>query len=643
MPVDQRKEIGMNAFRTFTHGVLFVGLAVLAAPALARTSAGALEPAQGKLGQDLFMAVNRGDHASVQSLLKRGADPDARNAIGLTPLFIAAASGQTQVIETLLHAGAKLDAPSPFGTALTFAAMAGNTPATKLLLARGADLNPFRPDGITVLMMAARTGNVEIISELLRRKTAIDTKDNDGATALIHAARQGHEAVGRLLLESGAAVDAVDSRRWTALMYAAVNGHTGFVRLLLEKGANVNAREVRGRTPLLLAVTSSDYPAVVRVLLDAGADPRAGGAGNRTALTLATARGHEESARLLRGHVTSPSLAGALGTERSPNQAVHASLKLIQRSVVEFTKRTGCVSCHHEGLGRMATGAAREHGFAIDAKLTRPQLERIRAVVSESRPLHQQALKDPEAMKQVPLIEIGEVPPSYGFILAAMAAEKQPANEGTAAMAMVLARQQSSDGAWRFILRRVPMQSSFFTMTALALQGLRTYGPRAHAAELAERIRRAKGWLLTAPPETSEDRSLRLLGLKWAGATREERQAAIEALRIEQRPDGGWSQTASLQSDAYATGQALYALHIGGGAPVTDPVYQRGVQFLLRTQEADGSWFVNKRAIPLNNYFDAAFPHGQSQYASFNATCWATMALLPTTIPPQPDRQRVAK
>jgi hypothetical protein len=278
----------------------------------------------------------------------------------------------------------------------------------------------------------------------------------------------------------------------------------------------------------------------------------------------------------------------------------------------------------------MATGVAREHGLAIDSKLTRPQWERIRAVVSESRPLHQQALKDPQAMKQVPLIEIGEVPPTY-------------ANEGTAAMAMVLARQQSSDGAWRFILPRVPMQSSFFTMTALALQGLRTYGPRAHSAELAERIHRARGWLLAAPTETSEDRSLRLLGLKWAGASREERQKAIEALRVEQRPDGGWSQTASLQSDAYATGQALYALHVGGGAPVTDPVYQRGVQFLLRTQEEDGSWFVNKRAIPLNNYFDTGFPHGQSQYASFNATCWATMALLPATIPPQPDRQRVAK
>ena len=66
------------------------------------------------------------------------------------------------------------------------------------------------------------------------------------------------------------------------------------------------------------------------------------------------------------------------------------------------------------------------------------------------------------------------------------------------------------------------------------------------------------------------------------------------------------------------------------------------MQFLLRTQEEDGSWFVNKRAMPINNYFDAAFPHGQSQYASFNATCWATMALLPA-VDRVPPLQRAAK
>jgi squalene-hopene cyclase-like protein len=261
------------------------------------------------------------------------------------------------------------------------------------------------------------------------------------------------------------------------------------------------------------------------------------------------------------------------------------------------------------------------------------------------RPLHLKALKDPNVMKTVPLIEIQEVTPSYTFFLAGLVAHRQPATEAISAATRVLARQQLPDGHWQFALRRVPMQSSYFTVTALAVQALQTYAPK--GAERTERLRRAREWLLSTPTESNEDRVFRLLGLKWAGVSPDRRRKAVEELRAEQRPEGGWAQLASLQSDAYATGQALYALHVAGGLPVTDPVYRRGVQFLVRTQEEDGSWFVNKRAMPANNYFNAAFPHGESQYASFNATCWATMALMQTidasTPGPQPTARRDAR
>jgi squalene-hopene cyclase-like protein len=127
------------------------------------------------------------------------------------------------------------------------------------------------------------------------------------------------------------------------------------------------------------------------------------------------------------------------------------------------------------------------------------------------------------------------------------------------------------------------------------------------------------------------------------GASLAERQPALEALRADQRPDGGWPQAGAPESDAYGTGQALYALHVGVGMPVSDSVYQRGVQFLLRTQEEDGSWLVPKRVEPRNLYFDAAFPHGEAQYASFNATCWAAMALVQAAAPPGPHTQQAAR
>ena len=583
---------------------------------------------RGNRGQDLFLAVDHRNPAEVQALLKHGADPNATNGLGFTPLDVASASHQKDVMETLLRAGARVDAASPYGTALTFAALGGHVEGIDLLLSRGANVNVTRADGTTALMLASRAGADAAVKELLRRKANVKIKDNSGATALVYAAHEGQQEAGRLLLAAGATVDSTDNSGETPLMAAAINGRAEFVRLLLESGAHPNLRDAKGRTALLLSAAYGDHPDVVRTLLAGGADAHAADHSGRTAVAFAAARDHKECLTVLGD--SARNVPAAPGATRNAKEAIQLSLTALQTSMLRFNQRTGCVSCHQEGLGRMATGAARDHGFRLDPVVERVQTERINGMMSALRPLHLRALTDPEAMKQVPLIEINEVTTGDSWLLAGMAAHQQPSSEANGAMAMVLARQQLPDGHWQFSVPRVPMQSSVFTVTALSIIALQSYGPKSYTTDVARRIALAKTWLLQAPTQTSEDRASRLLGLKWAGATGAERQKAIDDLRADQRPDGGWAQLPSLQSDAYATGQALYALHLAGGLPATDTVYTRGVQFLLINQDDDGSWFVNKRATPNNNYFDAGFPHGQSQYASFNGTCWAMMALAQT-------------
>ncbi len=58
-----------------------------------------------------------------------------------------------------------------------------------------------------------------------------------------------------------------------------------------------------------------------------------------------------------------------------------------------------------------------------------------------------------------------------------------------------------------------------------------------------------------------------------------------------------------------------------------NPVYQKGVDYLLRTQAADGTWHVKTRAIWLQPYFESGFPYGQDQFISTAGTAWASMAL----------------
>jgi squalene cyclase len=120
---------------------------------------------------------------------------------------------------------------------------------------------------------------------------------------------------------------------------------------------------------------------------------------------------------------------------------------------------------------------------------------------------------------------------------------------------------------------------------------------------------------------------MQLLGAKWAGLDEETLGVLAQNLLALQREDGGWGQTPHLGSDAYATGTALYAMHEAGGLASADPAYHKGVRYLLRTQTADGSWYVASRAPKFQPYFDGGFPYGDDQWISQMATGWASMAL----------------
>src|SRR5262249_36402202 len=103
-------------------------------------------------------------------------------------------------------------------------------------------------------------------------------------------------------------------------------------------------------------------------------------------------------------------------------------------------------------------------------------------------------------------------------------------------------------------------------------------------------------------------------------------------LMDQQQPDGGWSQEPSLPSDAYSTGEVLVALRDGAGIATSDPVYQKGIRFLLKTQEADGSWHVASRLHPpapvSPPFFETGFPYKHDQFISTMGTSWAAAAML---------------
>lgn len=613
--------------RCLATGALFTAITI---PAIAQSGDGHQDEKTRKAGiasAELFLAILHNDPAAADAALARGADPNGRNWLGFTPLMWAAVSGNQKIGDSLLARHADLEAPGNYGTALSFALVGRKEAMALHLLEKGAGVHSERADGATPLMLAAGNGEIEVIKALLVRKDSPNAADADGGTPLIYAARTGKVEAVALLLQAGANVNQVDSRGRTPLMYAAENGHTACVDRLLAGKADSNVQDKAGATALTLTARHCGSPTVIRSLVRAGANTALKETRGADAFTLAQRRGYDAAARLLHGSGTSAPAAPSLAvTETGP--AIARSLTAIQTGMKSFVGQTQCVSCHHQGLGVMTLGVAQQRGFAVDKDLVGSYLKQVGEDGKRSGPSIHLALQDKDVAKTIPAVDIGDLCIGAGYIFGGLIANDVPSNPGLQEMAQFLTTQQMPDGHWGFGMNREPIQSSPVTTTALVAQVLRAYGPAGSSEQTSEALNRAKHWLLTTPTPTTEDKAARLLGSMWAGASREERAKALQELRAAQRPDGGWTVDGGAGSDAYATGMALYALHVGGGVSTNSPVYRNGVRFLLRMQDEDGSWYLNKRCNPANTYFDAGFPHGVSQYASFGATCWATMALM---------------
>jgi N-acyl-D-amino-acid deacylase len=268
--------------------------------------------------------------------------------------------------------------------------------------------------------------------------------------------------------------------------------------------------------------------------------------------------------------------------------------------------------------------AARQHGFEIDADKLK---EQTAFTLQDIQPKAKQLVKGQG---------LGGGNTHAGYVLFSLDSVSHPADETTTALVEYLLGRQKADGSWAGTGNRPPSEGSTFTSTALAICGLRAYSPKddgKEAAEQREKVEKAvaKGreWLLNAKRTTTEDKVFHLRGLVWAGADRDAVEKARAELAKEQRDDGGWAQLSDLSSDAYATGSVLVAMRHAGLA-ADDAVYKRGVKFLVDTQKEDGSWLVEKRARPVQTFFDNGDPHGKNQFISYVATAWAAQALLET-------------
>jgi ankyrin repeat protein len=595
--------------------------------------------ARGPEGSTPFMyAVLYADAGTLSRLLKLGADPNKRNDLNATALMWAA--NDLKKTQVLVRHGADVNARSDdYRTPLMVAARRpGGTPIVKFLLDHGANPNPnSKPLGeSSPLMEALSSGDDQSAELLIRRGADVKATADMGLTmAVTMDCTKGLELL---------AARITDTNAYTlALQNTAVLADLKTVLLLLEHGADVNAFDPLGRTPLMYAVISDLLPLdVVKLLVERGADvnarnkhTKAGDAG-LTVLDIAKLNGPTPIVEYLAAHGAKASTETSITLHpRHSNtlrQAVQDSLPLLQRTDVNFAKGAGCTSCHNNSMAAMAVGLARKRGLTVDEENSSAQV-RVNLDEFQARrdKLHEGYYAQPVGDFFSPFI--------LGYQLAGLHAQNCRPDLNTDAAVMMIRSRQKPNGEWAYphADTRPPICLDYIGQTAVAMRALQFYATEVTKIACDKSVRSAAAWLAKAQSLNNEDRAWRLTGLAWAGIDKAAIKKALAEVLASQRPDGGWSDLPSMPSTPYATGRSLVALQLGG-LPVSDPAYQRGVKFLLATQQEDGSWYTRTRALAFQPYFDSGFPHGYNQWVSAAATSWATMALTLAL----PEREQLA-
>jgi cytohesin len=216
-------------------------------------------------------ASDRNGRTPLHVAVRRGAPPDPDVLLGAedgpVPTVHARRAGDAlarledvAVVEVLLVEGADPNAADRTGiTPLHVAAECGNTWAVRALLAHGATPSPRDEWQSTPLHLAA---DPAIVDALLDAGADREARDRDQATPLHRAVGAGRSEAVERLVAAGADLLAVDGEGRTPLHLAAAAGRGLTVDLLLDEGADPRARDGDGLTPLDLATAAGHDHAV---------------------------------------------------------------------------------------------------------------------------------------------------------------------------------------------------------------------------------------------------------------------------------------------------------------------------------------------------------------------------------------------
>jgi squalene-hopene/tetraprenyl-beta-curcumene cyclase len=277
---------------------------------------------------------------------------------------------------------------------------------------------------------------------------------------------------------------------------------------------------------------------------------------------------------------------------REVRAAIKRGLPYLEKGGVAWMQQKGCVSCHNVAFLIWSHNDAAERSVAVDDKKladwTDWSWKFSRSRRSSTRPLEVE--NDGGGIDTLDQLLLGRRAPG---------ATGAPHGDAFAQdLRDLIVHWQQADGSWKAAgqlpaqHRPVAETNSVTTMwTVLALATL----DRGQASDDA--IKRALAFLKTVEPGISTESLIGKLLVERRFGQRERADELLRELLARQHADGGWSwRKDAADSDAFATGQALYAL-TEAQLPTDAAPIERGCSYLVGSQKPDGSWPVSPRAI----------------------------------------------
>ncbi|TCI03923.1 hypothetical protein EZV61_06930 [Corallincola luteus] len=309
----------------------------------------------------------------IASLIKAGAQIDAKSDTGATPLQFAVASRNIPATVALIGAGAKVDLPDSNGvTALMRAVSSGQTDIVKLLIKHGANVNLTNLGGWSALHIAADKSDVDesvqsqIARLLIKAGAKTSGRTTNGATPLMLAVKANKPLLTQVLRSTSAEPNAANIRGITPLMQACHDGNLALVQQLLASKPNLAHRASNGLDVLQMTVANGQggdrvQAGVVKLLIDAGAELGSKDGKGNTALHIAVIRKRGKVAEVMLAAGADQSILNKKGRSPLMLAVFEGNLKFVSQLLrykpdLSLTSKVGSTALHFTSMAKNKGG-----------------------------------------------------------------------------------------------------------------------------------------------------------------------------------------------------------------------------------------------------------------------------------------------